>query len=55
MGEQKIYDVPYCYNQDTREVAGFKKETGNLITAGKYNPKVFNRFLDTMHLGGFKK
>jgi hypothetical protein len=50
-GEQKIHQVTYCYNEDTRQVAGFNKETGELITAGKYSPRAFNRFLDTMHLG----
>jgi hypothetical protein len=39
-GEQKIHQVTYSYN-----------ETGELITAGKYSPRAFNRFLDTMHLG----
>jgi hypothetical protein len=50
-GEQKIHQVTYSYNESTRQVAGFNKETGELITAGKYNPRAFNRFLDTMHLG----
>ena len=50
-GEQKIHDVTYWYNESTRQVAGFKKETGDLITGGKYKPRAFDRFLDTMHLG----
>jgi hypothetical protein len=50
-GEQKIHQVTYCYNEGTRQVVGFNKETGELITAGKYSPRAFNRFLDTMHLG----
>jgi hypothetical protein len=50
-GEQKIHQVTYSYNESTRQVAGFNKETGELITAGKYSPRAFNRFLDTMHLG----
>jgi hypothetical protein len=50
-GEQKIHPVTYCYNESTRQVAGFNKETGELITAGKYSPRAFDRFLDTMHLG----
>jgi hypothetical protein len=47
----RIHQVTYSYNESTRQVAGFNKETGELITAGKYSPRAFNRFLDTMHLG----
>ena len=50
-GEQKIHETSYFYNEITRQVAGFNKETGDLITAGKYSPKAFDRFLDTKHLG----
>lgn len=34
-GEQKIHQVTYRYNESTRQVAGFNKETGELITADK--------------------
>jgi hypothetical protein len=50
-GEQKIHDVSYRFNENTRQVAGFNKETGDLITAGKFKPQAFGLFLDTMHLG----
>jgi len=50
-GEQKIHDTSYSYNRTTRQVAGFNKETGDIITAGKYRPQYFDRFLETMHLG----
>ena len=50
-GEQKIHQASYFYNESTRQVAGFNKETGDLITAGKYSPRAFDRFLNTMHLG----
>ena len=50
-GEQKIRETSYCYNERTRQVAGFNKETGDIITAGKYNPRAFDLFLDTKHLG----
>ena len=50
-GEQKVYDVTYSYNIETRHVAAFNKQTGDLITAGKYSRRPFDRFLDTMHLG----
>ena len=50
-GEQKIHETSYCYNESTRQVAGFNKETGDIITAGKYSPRAFDRFLDTKHLG----
>ena len=50
-GEQKIHETSYSYNESTRQVAGFNKETGDIITAGKYSPRAFDRFLDTKHLG----
>lgn len=50
-GEQKIHNVTYCYNERTRQITVFKKETGDLITAGKSSPRSFDRFLDTMNLG----
>jgi len=50
-GEQKIHETSYSYNESTRQVAGFNKETGDIITAGKYSPRAFERFLDTKHLG----
>ena len=50
-GEQKIHETSYCYNESTRQVAGFNKETGDIITAAKYSPRAFDRFLDTKHLG----
>jgi hypothetical protein len=50
-GEQKIHETSYSYNESTRQVAGFNKETGDIITAGKYSPRAFARFLETMHLG----
>ena len=49
--EQKIHENSYSYNESTRQVAGFNKETGDTITAGKYSPRAFDRFLDTKHLG----
>ena len=48
---QKIHETSYCCNKSTRQIAGFYKETGDIITAGKYNPGAFDRFLDTKHLG----
>ena len=50
-GEQKIHETSYSYNESTRQIAGFNKETGDIITAGKYSPRAFDRFLDTKHLG----
>lgn len=50
-GEQKIYETSYSYNKSTRQVAVFNKETGDIITAGKYSSKAFTRFLETMDLG----
>ena len=50
-GEQKIHETSYSYNESTRQVAGFNKETGDIITAGKYSPRAFDRFLNTKHLG----
>ena len=50
-GEQKIHETSYSYNESTRQVAGFNKETGDIITAGKDSPRAFDRFLDTKHLG----
>lgn len=50
-GEQKIHETSYSYNEITRQIAGFNKETGDIITAGKYSPRAFDRFLDTKHLG----
>ncbi len=49
--EQKIHQTTYSYNKITRQIAGFNKKTGDLITAGKYSPRAFDRFLDTKHLG----
>ena len=49
--EQKIHETSYSYNESTRQIAGFNKETGDIITAGKYSPRAFDRFLDTKHLG----
>jgi hypothetical protein len=50
-GEQKIHETSYSYNETTRQIAGFDKETGDIITAGKYKTPAFDRFLDTKHLG----
>ena len=50
-GEQKIHKTSCYYNRATRQVAVFNKETGDVITAGKYNPGAFDRFLDIKHLG----
>ena len=50
-GEQKIHETSYSYNKSTRQIAVFNKETGDIITAGKYSPRKFDRFLDTKHLG----
>lgn len=52
-GEQKIHETSYFYNETTRQVAEFNKETVDILTAGKYSPKELNRFLDTKHLGHF--
>ena len=52
-GEQKIHETSYSYNETTRQVAGFSKETDDIITASKYNPRAFDRFLDTKHLCRF--
>lgn len=45
-GEQKIHETSYSYNESTRQIAGFNKETGDIITAGKYSPRAFDRFFD---------
>lgn len=50
-GEQKIHETFYSYNERTRQVARFNKETSNIITAGKYIPRSFDRVLDTRYLG----
>lgn len=34
-GEKKTHQVTYCYNKSTRQLAGFSKETGELINASK--------------------
>ena len=50
-GEEKTHDAFYCCNKYTRQVAAFNKETRDIITAGKYNLRAYNRFVDTRHLG----
>ena len=50
-GERKIHKISYSYNRSTRQIIAFNKETGNIITAGKYNKRAFINFLNTKHLG----
>lgn len=50
-GEQKIHETFYSYNKRTRQIAGFNKETSNIITTGKYSFRSFDHFFDTKYLG----
>ena len=52
--EKKIHSVIFNYNEDNREIATFKQDTGELITATKYSEKAFDIFLATMNLGKFE-
>ena len=50
-GEQKIHETSFSYHRISRHIVEFNKETGDVITAGKYRSSAFDRFLDTKHLG----
>ena len=49
--EKKIHDSSFYYDNKTRKIVVFKKETHDLITSGIYNRKAFNLFLTTRNLG----
>lgn len=49
--EQKVHKAIYKYNLKTREIAGFYKDTGELITATKYKQSAFEKFRATWNLG----
>jgi hypothetical protein len=49
--EQKVHKAKYRYNPETREVAGFSQETGELITSTKYKESTFQKFILTKNLG----
>ena len=45
----------FCFDRDLRTIATFDAETGDLISASKYNPLDFKNFEDTWELGSNKK
>ena len=50
-GDQKVHKSSFYYNEETRTIVTFNKETQDLITASTYNQKHFAMFIITKHLG----